>query len=85
MSEAAKLRKALKAADDRSAALALLLARLTDETFDWAFSLCGVREGLDDLRAECKEAIYLQLDNGPPAARKLQSLAAKLEREEIIW
>lgn len=76
-------RECAEAAEERSALLALHTARLLSETHDWAWSLCGEREGLDELRAATLEALREHVTKGGATTGEHVSLMESLEAESL--
>lgn len=76
-------RQCAEAAEERSALLALHTARLLSETHDWAWSLCGEREGLDELRAATHRALCEHVQSGGATTGETASLMESLATEEL--
>lgn len=70
----------------RESQLALLLAEMTVETHDWAWSLCGERAGLDDLRDRAKALLTpLSMKDYPQNQALFGLFLRSLATEDQPW
>jgi len=81
--EAAYWRQCAEHAEERAALLSLFTARLLAETHDWAWSLCGEREGLDSLRADCLTALQAHAESGGATTGDFLALLESLKSESL--
>lgn len=76
-------RECAEHAEERSALLSLFMARLLAETHDWAWSLCGEREGLDSLRGDCLTALQAHKESGGATTGDFESLLESIKAEDL--